>query len=341
MSSSIHYTDKQDFLSECNVHDNIITFFLGGFGGFGGRRRRRGEDLVHPLKVSLEDLYIGKTSKLQLTKNVICGQCQGAGGKPGAVRSCGSCNGRGVKVSIRHIGPGMVQQMQSACNVCKGEGEMISQKDKCTTCQGKKTVKENKVLEVYVDKGMKDHQKITFDGEGDQEPGIDAGDVIIILQQKEHEAFKRSGHDLYLEKDITLSEALCGFDMVITHLDKREIKIHCPPGKVIEPGCIRGVEGEGMPIYRRSTTNGNLYIKFNVVFPEKNFLDEDKLKELEKLLPPRPLPPKVGEDVEEVDLEDVGEAGATSSDGRQRHVYEDGSDDEASGHGPRVQCAHQ
>ena len=60
--------------------------------------------------------------------------------------------------------------------------------------------------------------------------------MIIILQQKEHEAFKRSGHDLYLEKDITLSEALCGFDMVITHLDKREIKVHCPPGQVIEPG---------------------------------------------------------------------------------------------------------
>jgi DnaJ-class molecular chaperone len=33
-----------------------------------------------------------------------------------------------------------------------------------------------------------------------------------------------------------------------------------------------------MPIYRRSTTNGNLYIKFSVVFPEKNFLDLDKLK---------------------------------------------------------------
>ena len=45
-----------------------------------------------------------------------------AGGKSGAVRSCSSCNGRGVKVTIRHIGPGMVQQMQSACNVCRGEG---------------------------------------------------------------------------------------------------------------------------------------------------------------------------------------------------------------------------
>ena len=48
--------------------------------------------------------------------------------------------------------------------------------------------------------------------------------------------FKRSGNDLYLEKDITLSEALCGFDMVVTHLDRRELKIHSPPGKVIEPG---------------------------------------------------------------------------------------------------------
>ena len=62
--------------------------------------------------------------------------------------------------------------------------------------------------------------------------------MIIIIQQKEHDTFKRSGNDLYLEKDITLSEALCGFDMVITHLDKREIKIHCPPGKVIEPGAM-------------------------------------------------------------------------------------------------------
>lgn len=45
-----------------------------------------------------------------------------AGGKAGSVRSCNSCNGRGVKVTIRHIGPGMVQQMQSPCNICKGEG---------------------------------------------------------------------------------------------------------------------------------------------------------------------------------------------------------------------------
>ena len=45
-----------------------------------------------------------------------------AGGKAGAMRTCTSCNGRGIKISIRQIGPGMVQQMQSACTVCSGEG---------------------------------------------------------------------------------------------------------------------------------------------------------------------------------------------------------------------------
>ena len=31
----------------------------------------------------------------------------------------------------------------------------------------------------------------------------------------------------------------------------------------------------------------------------------------------------------------------TPSNGRRRQVYEDGSDDEGSGQGARVQCAHQ
>lgn len=39
------------------------------------------------------------------------------------MRICTACKGRGIKVSIRQIGPGMVQQMQSSCNECGGEGK--------------------------------------------------------------------------------------------------------------------------------------------------------------------------------------------------------------------------
>lgn len=53
-----------------------------------------------------------------------------------------------------------------------------------------KVVRERKVLEVHVDKGMVDGQKITFGGEGDQEPGLEAGDIIIVLDEKEHPVFK-------------------------------------------------------------------------------------------------------------------------------------------------------
>lgn len=63
---------------------------------------------------------------------------------------------------------------------------------------GKKVVRERKILEVHVDKGMKDGQKITFRGEGDQEPGIEPGDIVIILDETEHSVFKRRGLDLYM-----------------------------------------------------------------------------------------------------------------------------------------------
>merc|ERR1712109_166222 len=100
-------------------------FGMGGMGmGGGGRRRhqrRRGEDTVHTLKVKLEDLHNGKTAKLKLTKKVICGACEGAGGKGNAVQKCYSCDGNGIKISIQPLGPGMVQQVQRVCPECSGD----------------------------------------------------------------------------------------------------------------------------------------------------------------------------------------------------------------------------
>lgn len=53
-----------------------------------------------------------------------------------------------------------------------------------------KVVRERKILEVNVDKGMVDGQKITFSGEGDQEPGLEPGDIIIVLDEREHRTYK-------------------------------------------------------------------------------------------------------------------------------------------------------
>ena len=69
---------------------------------------------------------------------------------------------------------------------------------------------------------MKDGQKITFHGEGDQEPGLEPGDIIIVLDQKDHAVFTGGG-DLFMCMDIQLVEVLCGFQKSISTLDNRTI----------------------------------------------------------------------------------------------------------------------
>ncbi|RUS78151.1 hypothetical protein EGW08_014080 [Elysia chlorotica] len=329
---------------------SMFEDLFGGFFGFpgmsgmgGGRGRRRGEDTLHPLRVSLEDLYNGKTSKLQLSKTVVCKKCNGMGGKSGASQRCKKCNGRGVQVQLRQIGPGMVQQLQSICSDCHGEGEVLREKDRCPDCKGKKVCNETKILEVHVDKGMRDGQKIPFRGEGDQQPGVEAGDVIIVLQQKEHEVFTRKDTDLVMEYNISLTEALCGFQFVIKHLDGRDLVIHSQPGEVISPGKLKMVAEEGMPRYRNPFEKGNLYINFNITFPEKNFASDEQLKMLEAVLPPRPhIEIPTGEDVEEVNLVefDASRGGIGRGAGARSEAYDEDDEDAHGGH-PRMQCQHQ
>ena len=181
--------------------------------------------MMHPLKVFLEDLCNGKTAKLQLSKNVLYSACSGQGEKSGAVQKCSAGRGRGVHVMIKHLAPGMVQQMQSVCSGCNGEGEVINEKDRCKKCEGKKVIKEVKILEVHVDKGMKHGQRITFTGEADQVPGVDPGDVGLLLQEKEHEVFQRDGNDLHITYKIGLVEALCAFQFTFKHLDGPQIVV--------------------------------------------------------------------------------------------------------------------
>uniref|UniRef100_A0A673GAV4 DnaJ homolog subfamily A member 2-like n=1 Tax=Sinocyclocheilus rhinocerous TaxID=307959 RepID=A0A673GAV4_9TELE len=303
------------------MEDIFSHIFGGGLFGFMGSQssrsrnggRRRGEDMIHPLKVSLEDLYNGKTTKLQLSKNVLCSACMNS-----------ICDG--LNTTFRCLVVFL--------------GEVIHEKDRCKECEGRKVCKEVKVLEVHVDKGMKHGQKITFSGEADQSPNTEPGDIILVLQEKDHEEFRRDGNDLHMSHRIGLVEALCGFQFMLTHLDGRHLVIKYPPGKVIEPGSIRVIRGEGMPQYRNPFEKGDLYIKFDVKFPENGWISTEKLTELEDLLPSRTEVPVISADAEEVDLQDF-DISQGSSGGHRREAYNDSSDEEGGPHGPGVQCAHQ
>ncbi|XP_054279648.1 dnaJ homolog subfamily A member 1-like [Macrosteles quadrilineatus] len=316
-----------------NPMDIFEMFFRGGFGGRRGEpRERRSKDVVHQLSVSLEDLYKGAVRKLALEKNVICEKCEGRGGKKGSVEKCGTCGGSGIQIQIQQLGPAMIQQIQSVCSDCHGQGEKIPAKDRCKTCQGKKTVRDRKILEVHVDPGMSDGQKITFSGEGDQEPGYKPGDIIIVLDEKDHPRFKRSGNDLILRMQIELVEALCGFQKVVHTLDDRDLLITAIPGEITKHGDVKYVLGEGMPQYKNPFEKGRLIIQFLVNFPTS--LQPDAIPRLETCLPPRPeqMIPDNAEECMLVEMDPDSE--------NRRRDYRNACDEDEGGHGPsRVQCA--
>jgi len=250
--------------------DDLFSMFFGGGGA--GRRAgpRKGPSLQHPLKVSLNDLYNGKTVKLAINRKVIVGESS----------SCEACRGQGVVMELRQIGPGMLTQMQRPCGECGGKGYKA------------KTKNERKVIEVHVEKGAVNNQKITFRGMADEVPGRETGDVNFIIQEKEHEFFKRKGADLLVMQDVSLNQALTGFSLRFKHLDDRDIIIKTRPGEVIQseakdPDTGRSmpymmmVPNEGMPSRGNPFIKGNLYVAFHIDFP-KTLTKEvaDKLREL-------------------------------------------------------------
>ncbi|PSN40677.1 DnaJ subfamily A member 1 [Blattella germanica] len=108
------------FSSPMDIFDMFFGQAFGGGRPGPRRRERRGKDVIHQLSVALEELYKGR------------------GGKKGAVETCPTCRGTGMQVQIQQLGPGMIQQIQSMCQECRGQGERINPKDRCKTCQGRK-----------------------------------------------------------------------------------------------------------------------------------------------------------------------------------------------------------
>jgi len=226
------------------------------------KKRQKGRDVVHQLRVTLEELYNGTKKKLSLNRKELCKTCDGRGGL-GNESKCKGCNGRAVYTRSIQTANGM-QIVQMNCPECQGQGKTCDQK--CKDCKGQRTVQNKKILEVFVDKGMREGHTVTFNGEADQEFGKDPGDVQIVLIEKDHEIYQRRGHDLIMRKKISLQEALCGFNMNIKTLQKeaRFVPITTEPGQVIQDKMLYRIPNEGFPRYKNPFDKGDLIIQFLV-----------------------------------------------------------------------------
>jgi len=195
----------------------------------------------------------------------------------------------------------------------------------------KKTIRDRNVLEVHIEKGMQHGQKIVFSGQGNQEPDVEPGDIVVVLSEKKHSIFKRADLDLVMTMQLMLTEALCGFKKLIKTLDDRDLLITHLPGDVIKSNDIKCIMGEGMPQYKNPFEKGRLIIQFEVVFP--TFIAPELIPKLETCLPPRPRI-DISMDAEECTMVDYN----PSQDNRQRRSHHQAyEEDDGFSHGPRVQ----
>ena len=181
-------------------------------------------------------------------------------------------------------------------------------------------------------------EKVVLEGEADQTPDQEPGDIVFHIAEQEHDVFQRAGADLTAACKITLAEALCGFSrIVLKHLDGRGIHIDHPPNRVLRPGQVLKVKGEGMP-HKKSDSKGDLYLVVDIEFPEDGYLkSESTRKQLQEILP-KPDALIEAETIDEVSYDedaDIEDYGAGSGDPRGEW------DDEEEEGVHEAQCAQQ
>ncbi|PHZ11223.1 DnaJ-domain-containing protein [Rhizopus microsporus ATCC 52813] len=141
-------------------------------------------------------------------------------------------------------------------------------------------VQTDKILTINVKPGWKAGTKIRFPGEGDELENGTTQDIEFVLEEKPHPVFKREGDNLRMTIQLTLVEALTGFQKKIKTLDDRTLSVNNTKS-VVQPGQESRVAGEGMP-NSKTGKKGDLIITYEVKFPTS--LSDDQKQQLKQIL---------------------------------------------------------
>ncbi|KZV72642.1 DnaJ-domain-containing protein [Peniophora sp. CONT] len=247
-------------------HANPFDMFSSFFGGDPGHDQvRRGPTSVSDFEVPLADVYTGSSVDFMIKKKILCDHCRGSGAaSDDDIHTCHACGGAGVRLQKQQIFAGMFATTQATCNECGGRGKVI--KKKCPHCRGEKVIDYSGSYTLEITPGAPEGHEVIFEGEADESPDWEAGDVVLrVRTQKQKGGFRRKETSLYWKETIGVDEALLGFERNLTHLDG-----HVVPLKrtgVTQPGFVQTIKGQGMPVFERHNEFGDLFIEYNVVMP--------------------------------------------------------------------------
>ncbi len=263
--------------------DDIFSQFgdiFGGNGGgggspfesfFGGGRSRSrqaiGSNIRIKLKLSLEEITNGVEKKIKYTKKVVA---------PGVkFDTCKTCNGRGQVTQVTNTFLGQMQST-TTCPACGGSGKTIGTRPAGADSQGLKAEEVTTTLNIPA--GVEDGMQLSVNGKGNEMPGGIPGDLIVLIEEKDHDDLKREGNNIIYNLYVSFPTAALGGEVEVPTVSGR-VRIKVEPGT--QAGKILRLRNKGVPDIN-GRGRGDQLIQINVWTPTKLSSDEkNTLKQLD------------------------------------------------------------
>ncbi len=265
-----------------DIFSSFGDIFGDAFGGAFGSRRgsgrsrsvNRGTNLRLKVKLTLEEFAHGAEKKVRVNKYVTCNSCHGSGAATDSdVTTCTACKGTGQTTRVMNT---ILGQMQTTapCNVCGGDGKVITKK--CHKCYGEGITQAEEVIPLSIPPGLAPGMQLSVTGKGNaaRRGGVN-GDLIVVIDEEPHDELLREGNDLIYNLFISIPDAILGANVEVPTIDGK-VRIKIDPGT--QGGKILRLRGKGLPDVN-GYGKGDLLVNVNVWIPKNLSKEEQKIME--------------------------------------------------------------
>lgn len=229
------------------------------------------------IKIKLEESVKGVQKKIKIKHYITCSYCGGNGAEGGtSLQVCDGCQGTGQEESMEK---NMFIQMFSTkpCRQCQGSGKIVYRS--CKECKGEGRRKVEETITLNLPPGVTQGMQLTKTGKGHAPlHGGSPGDLIILIEEIEHDVLKRDGLNIHYRCVISLLDAINGTEVKVPTMEgDTQVKI----APTTQSGHMILLKGKGLPHINSPRTRGDQIVHIYVWTPKK--LTKETKKALEKL----------------------------------------------------------
>lgn len=255
----------------------------GRYYGYKEGEDRRTADAHHNIDLPLLSFVTGITINVEIQRKELCPICNGTGARnPESIKRCPACHGAKSYSSFRKTNGNSTQSHTKLCPVCDGSG--IVHQEPCAHCGGAKLVDGKPSVKLVVKPGTPEGHPYRFEGMAEQRYESITGDVVLHVFSEKHPVFGRDGAHLTMHRNITLMEALLGFEFTVQNIDGSTVTVSrqevCPPDE--KGQCTHEEFGQGLPIFSKPDERGSLKVILHIIMPEKVALSNSSKSTMEK-----------------------------------------------------------